>query len=132
MVASLRLRILVLGVDGLTECDIFLLVVTFEVTLGLNLRWRLGFGSFGPFGSWRLGRSGALWSDRQWSWVGGLLLFVLACPLSQVIVDLFETLMLVMELIDVCRGEEFVLGAKIFDEFPSEVNGSWEDRKSVV
>ena len=63
-VASLGFGLFVVGADGLSEPLVLLFVVAFVRSLGLDLGWRLTFGSFGLWRSVGLVRGGLLRVDR--------------------------------------------------------------------
>ena len=104
VVAHLVVGLLVVGVDGLAERDILLLMVAFVRSLGMNLGGRLSFGSFALIRNVRLGKVGLRRVDQCCSG-GGLLLIMSADLLPQVVVELLEADLLVVEPLGVDSTE---------------------------
>ena len=104
LVARLVVGLLVVGVNGLAERDILLLMVAFEVAMGMDLGGRLSFGSFALIRSVRL-RKGALLRVDQCCCGGGLLLVMASDLLPEVVIQLLEADLLVVEPLGVDSAE---------------------------
>ena len=122
MVVRLMVGLLVVGVDGLAVRDVLLLMMAFEVAMGLNLSGRLSFGSFGLFRSVSL-REGALRRVGQLTGRSGLLLIMATDLLPEVVVELLEADLLVGQplCIDAAEVIRFSIG-EVLDVVSGEIN----------
>ena len=117
--ADFMFRLFVGGVDVVAALHFLFFVVASELALGLNMRWRLGLGSLGLSWGGTFRRS-ALGIVGQRSCGGGLFFIVAADLFSQVVVELFEALVLGRDRLEVDAGEELVLGAEVLNVLSGE------------
>ena len=126
VVARLVGGLLEVGVDGLAERDVLFFMVAFVRSLGMDMGWRITFGSFGLWRSVRLVR-GALLRVAQWWQAIGLLFIVATDFLSEVIVQLLEADMLVVEELGVDTVEVGrVPSAEVLNVLSGEINAGGE------
>ena len=107
------------GVDVVAALHFLFFMVALILSLGFDACGRLGLGILGL--SWGgTFRRGAFGSMGQGS-CGGRLFFIVAADLfSQVVVELFEALVLGRDRLKVDAGEELVLGAEVLNVLSGE------------